>query len=51
MQAEVKWNLPETKATLDEGVTLSEHALALEPQNVRALTALANALKGHVAQD
>jgi adenylate cyclase len=44
MQAEYKWNLPQSKATLNDAVTLSERALALDPQNVRALTVLANAL-------
>jgi len=44
MQAEVKYHLPETKATLNDTVALSERALALDPQNVRALTVLAGAL-------
>jgi TolB-like protein/class 3 adenylate cyclase len=44
MQAEVKLNLPSSKGTLNEAVTLSEHAVALDPHNVRALTVLANAL-------
>jgi adenylate cyclase len=44
MQADYKWNLPDSKATLNEAVTLSERALALDPQNVRALTVLTNAL-------
>ncbi len=44
MQAEVKYHLPETKATLNDTVALSERALALDPQKVRALTVLANAL-------
>ena len=44
MQAQVKWNLPDSKATTSEAVTLAERALALDPQNVRALTVLAGAL-------
>jgi TolB-like protein/DNA-binding winged helix-turn-helix (wHTH) protein len=43
MQAQVKWNLPDSKASTNEAVTLSERALALDPQNVRALTVLAGA--------
>ena len=37
MQAEYKYKLPDSKATLNDAVTLSERALALDPQNVRAL--------------
>jgi tetratricopeptide (TPR) repeat protein len=44
MQAQVKRNLPDSKATINEAVTLSERALALDQQNVRALTVLAAAL-------
>jgi adenylate cyclase len=44
MQAQVKWHLPDSKATLQDAVTLSERALALDPQNARALMVLANAL-------
>jgi TolB-like protein len=44
MQAQVKWNLPDGKATENDAVTLSERALALDPQNVRAQTVLAGAL-------
>jgi adenylate cyclase len=44
MQAEVKYNAPDSKAILNEAVTLSERALALDPQNARALTVLAGAL-------
>jgi TolB-like protein/DNA-binding winged helix-turn-helix (wHTH) protein len=49
MQAEVKYHLPETKATLNDVMALSERALALDSQNVRALTALANALLDRVS--
>jgi adenylate cyclase len=48
MQAQVKWNLPDSKATFDEAVTLAERALALDPTNVRALTVLAGALLDRV---
>jgi class 3 adenylate cyclase/TolB-like protein len=51
MQAEAKNNLPDSKATLNEAVTLSERALALDPQNVRALTVLADALISRVIDD
>jgi adenylate cyclase len=44
MQAQVKWNLPDSKATLNDAVTLAERALALNPQNARALWVLACAL-------
>ena len=44
MQAQAKYYLPDSKATLNDAVTLSERALALDPQNVDALTVLANAL-------
>ena len=43
MQAQVKWNLLDSKATTNEAVTLSERAMDLDPQNVRALTVLAGA--------
>jgi adenylate cyclase len=43
MQAEYKWNFDD-KASVNDAVTLSERALALDPQNVRALTILASAL-------
>jgi TolB-like protein/class 3 adenylate cyclase/tetratricopeptide (TPR) repeat protein len=48
MQAEVKWKLPDSRATANDAVTLSERALALDPQNVRALTVLTNALLDRV---
>ena len=44
MQAEYKNNLPDSKATFNDAVTLSERALALDPQNARALTVLAETL-------
>jgi TolB-like protein/class 3 adenylate cyclase len=44
MQAEAKYYLPESKANANDAVTLSERALALDPQNVHALTVLSNAL-------
>jgi adenylate cyclase len=44
MQAQLKLNLPGSRATENEAVTLSERALALDRQNVRALTVLTNAL-------
>jgi TolB-like protein/class 3 adenylate cyclase len=44
MQAQVKYYPPESKANINEAVTLSERALALDPQNVRALTFLTSAL-------
>jgi adenylate cyclase len=44
MQAQIKRDLPDSKATVNEAVALAEHALALDPQNVRALTVLASAL-------
>ena len=40
MQAEYKANLPDSKATMNDAVTLAERALALDPQNVRALMVL-----------
>jgi class 3 adenylate cyclase/TolB-like protein len=49
MQAEAKWDLSSSKATFDDAVTLSERALALDPQNVRALTVLAHSLYDRVA--
>jgi adenylate cyclase len=49
MQAQDKWNVPDSKAALNDAITLSERALALNPQNVRALTVLTNALLDRVA--
>ena len=51
MQAEVKERLysADRKATIDEAVALSQRSLALDPQNVRALTALTNALVDRVS--
>jgi adenylate cyclase len=49
MQAEYKWNLPDSRANENDEVTLAERALALDPQNVRALTVLTNALFVRVA--
>jgi TolB-like protein/DNA-binding winged helix-turn-helix (wHTH) protein len=48
MQAQVKRNFPDSKATRNEAVALTERALALDPQNVRALTVLAAALLDRV---
>jgi adenylate cyclase len=48
MQAQVKWNLPDSKASLNDAVTLSARALALDPQNVRALDMLPVALTQRV---
>ena len=48
MQAQAKYYLPDSKATLNDAVTLSERALALDPQNVHAMTVLANALVDRV---
>jgi adenylate cyclase len=48
MQAEVLWYLPDSKSTLNDAVTLSERALALDPQNARALRVLTNALVDRV---
>jgi TolB-like protein len=48
MQAEYKNVLPDSKATLTDAVTLAERALALDPQNVRALMVLATALVARV---
>ena len=48
MQAQAKFNLPSSKANLNDAVTLSERALALDPQNVRALTVLAQSLATRV---
>jgi adenylate cyclase len=39
---------PDSKATFNQAVTLSERALALDPQNVRGLTVLAAALLDRV---
>ena len=44
MQAQVRWHLPDSKASLNDAVTLSERALAIDPHNARALMVLANAL-------
>jgi class 3 adenylate cyclase/TolB-like protein/Tfp pilus assembly protein PilF len=44
MQADAKFLLPDSKANSNEIVTLCERALALDPQNVLALTDLANGL-------
>jgi adenylate cyclase len=49
MQAQAKWNLPDNKATQNEAARLAERALALDPQNVRALTVLAGALIDRVS--
>ena len=49
MQAQDKWNVPDSKAALNDAIALSERALALDPQNVRALTVLTNALLDRVA--
>jgi adenylate cyclase len=48
MQAQVQRNLPDSKTTRNEAVALAERALALDPQNVRALTVLAAALLDRV---
>ena len=48
LQGEVKLRQPETKVTLDDAVVLYDRALALDPQNVRALTGLADALSVRV---
>ena len=48
MQADAKSNLPPSKANLNDVVTLSERALALDPQNGEALTVLAEALVDRV---
>jgi TolB-like protein/DNA-binding winged helix-turn-helix (wHTH) protein len=49
MQAQVKRDLPDSKATRNEAVALAERALALDPQNVRALTVLVAALLDRVS--
>ena len=49
MQAEVKLHSPPSKATTTEAIKLFERALDLDPQNVRALTGLADALNKSVA--
>jgi TolB-like protein/class 3 adenylate cyclase len=49
MQARAKWALPDSKPTLNDAVTLSERALALDPQNVDALITLASVLLSRVA--
>jgi adenylate cyclase len=49
MQAQVQWNLPDSKARTNEAATLAERAWALDPQNVRALTVLAGALLDRVS--
>ena len=48
MQAQAKYDFPDSKATVNDAVTLSERALALDPQNVRALTVLTRALVNRV---
>jgi adenylate cyclase len=48
MQADAKSSLPPSKANLNDVVTLSERALALDPQNVEALTVLAETLVDRV---
>jgi TolB-like protein len=48
MQARAKWFLPDSKATLNDAVTLSERALALDPQNVDAATTLTGVLVSRV---
>jgi adenylate cyclase len=48
MQADAKSNLPPSKTNLNDVVTLSERALALDPQNVEALTVLAQTLVDRV---
>jgi TolB-like protein/class 3 adenylate cyclase/Tfp pilus assembly protein PilF len=50
MQAEAKYRLPETKANVDDAVALFDRALALDPQNPRALTELARSLYDRVLQ-
>ena len=50
MQAEAKFRLPETKATVDEAAALFDRALALDPQDVRALTELARSLYERVIE-
>jgi adenylate cyclase len=44
MQAEYNYNLPDSKETINQAIALSERALALDPQNVRALAMLASSL-------
>jgi adenylate cyclase len=44
MQAKVKLDRPDSKATLNDAIALSEHALALNPHNLRALYVLVCAL-------
>ncbi len=51
MQAEAKEHSPDSKANLNDAVTLSERALALDPQNVSALTVLAHALLDRVSDE
>jgi len=51
MQAQVKRDLPDSEATINEALRLSERALALDPQNVRALTVLAGALLDRVTDN
>jgi adenylate cyclase len=48
MQGDAKSSLPATKANLNDTAALSERALALDVQNVDALTVLANALVNRV---
>jgi tetratricopeptide (TPR) repeat protein len=48
MQAEYSGRPDHSKASLNDAVTLAERALALDPQNARALTVLAVALANRV---
>jgi class 3 adenylate cyclase/TolB-like protein len=48
MQAQAKYERPDSKANLNDAVTLAERALALDPQNVRALWVLAGSLVSRV---
>ena len=48
MQADYKTNFPDSKANMNDQETLAERALALDPQNVRALMVLAEASVGRV---
>jgi tetratricopeptide (TPR) repeat protein len=50
MQAEAKFRLPETTATVNDAVALYDRALALDPQNLRALTGLAQSLYERVIE-
>jgi adenylate cyclase len=48
MQAQAKWDLPDSKASFNEAIALAERALALDPQNVRAMYVLTAALQSRV---